>query len=519
MNAFAISSILIAVTNIFLAIFILWKSKDRHIKYIWSTLCFFIVMWGIGGYKISTITSKEEAILWWQITYMGGPVLIPVLYYHFIYIFLQIKQKLAKYILITAYALGLFFIAVNLFFPENFTGDLKLAFNHIWVAKSFSNPIYFIWYLSFYWILLAYAFWQLIASYKNSKGLFRGQLKYFILGSIVGYLGPHGFFLLVWDINLYPYTNFFIAVYPFIFTYAILKYHIMDINIIVKKAFFYSIIIALISGLITAISFLNSWLADNIPGFKLWVAPLLIGAVTFIIGRLFWNKSKEVEKLKYEFITVAAHKLRTPLTDIKWAASSMRDPKISEREKDKLLKEIVSANERLIDLTNELLAVSRAEANQYQYNFETVNFERVVRKIVNDFQMQMKEKGVKLKYNVEKNLPEVRIDKLRISSVVQTLIENAVLYTKDEIKINIDVYKNSIIFHIEDNGIGIDKEDQPYIFSKFYRTHEAYLTETEGAGIGLFLAKSIIEKHNGKIGLRSEGKDKGSIFWFSLPIA
>jgi len=266
------------------------------------------------------------------------------------------------------------------------------------------------------------------------------------------------------------------------------------------------------------VSFLSGWFMDNIPGFRFWIIPLFAGLVSFIIGNLFWRKSKEVEKLKYEFITVAAHKLRTPLTDIKWAASSMRDVKISAKERDKLLKEIISADDRLIDLTNELLAVSRAEANQYQYNLETVNFEKVARKIVNDFQLQMKEKGIKLKYNVEKNLPEVKLDKLRISSVVQTLVENAVLYTKNEIKINIDVYKNHIIFHIEDNGIGVSKEDLPFIFSRFFRTREAYLTETEGAGIGLFLAKSIIEKHHGKIGVRSEGKGKGSVFWFSLPI-
>ena len=100
----------------------------------------------------------------------------------------------------------------------------------------------------------------------------------------------------------------------------------------------------------------------------------------------------------------------------------------------------------------------------------------------------------------------------------QILLENAILYTKDEIKINIDSHKDSVVLHIEDNGIGIKKEDQPYIFSRFYRSHEAYLTETEGTGIGLFLAKSMIDKHDGTIGVRSEGKGKGSIFWFKLPV-
>ena len=81
-----------------------------------------------------------------------------------------------------------------------------------------------------------------------------------------------------------------------------------------------------------------------------------------------------------------------------------------------------------------------------------------------------------------------------------------------------DAYKDNVILHIEDNGIGIPKEDQPYIFSQFYRGREAYLKETEGLGMSLFLAKNIIEKHNGKLGVRSEGDGRGSTFWFSIKI-
>jgi signal transduction histidine kinase len=131
----------------------------------------------------------------------------------------------------------------------------------------------------------------------------------------------------------------------------------------------------------------------------------------------------------------------------------------------------------------------------------------------------VKEKNIKLTYSYEKDLPKVNVDKLRISSVIQMLLENAIAYTKDKIEINIKKDKKDIIFSIKDNGIGIPKEDQPYIFSRFYRTKAAYLTETEGSGISLFLSKSIIDKHNGKIGVYSEGEGKGSEFWVKLRIS
>jgi signal transduction histidine kinase len=320
-----------------------------------------------------------------------------------------------------------------------------------------------------------------------------------------------------YGMEIYPFGWILVLFYCSFLSYAILKHHLMDINVVIRKTFFYSVGIALISGFITAISFLNSWLVDNIPGFKFWVAPLIIGAVTFFIGRLFWNKSKEVEKLKYEFITVAAHKLRTPLTEIKWAADALRESNL-DSEQNNLISGISSANTRLITLTDELLSMANAEAGQYQYKFELIDFEKMARNEVNDFQRQIHGKGIKLNYNYDKNLPKMNMDKAKMPIVIQILMENAIAYTKDKIDITIKKDDKDILFSVKDNGIGISKDDLPYIFSKFYRSHDAYLIETEGEGIGLYLAKSILDKHNAKIGVKSEGEGEGSEFWVKLKL-
>ena len=502
-----LSALLLLLMGVF--VFIKDRKNELHRVFLW--LNFTIAVWFFGNVlSMVNFNNIDAAFFWFKFGYTGA-IFISVTYYHFYLSFFRKKKTILYFV----YASAVLEI-IYLWFFENIMMFAYALPNVGIIWREMSRYSYFFIFGMVKYIIISIAVAAMfLREYKQETILSKKiQLKWLSIIFFIFFWGATEW-LVVFNIRLHiawlviPFFTASIA-------YAILRYQLMDIKLVVKKAFFYSIGIALVSGAVFGISFLNSWFAENISGFKFWMVPIIAGLAAFIIGNLFWNKSKEADKLKYEFITVATHKLRTPLTKIKWAASLLRDARISEADKNKLVNEIVLADEQLIDLTNELLAITKAEENLYRYNLESADLEKIARKVVNDHQFQMKERGVKLIYNAEKNLPKVKIDKERISSVVQTLLENAILYTKDEIKINIDVYKNSVIFHIEDNGIGINKEDKLYIFSKFFRTHEAYLTETEGTGLGLFLAKSIIDKHNGKIGVRSEGKGKGSVFWFEL---
>jgi signal transduction histidine kinase len=109
----------------------------------------------------------------------------------------------------------------------------------------------------------------------------------------------------------------------------------------------------------------------------------------------------------------------------------------------------------------------------------------------------------------------------KIKSVISILLDNAINYTPEKGQINISLYRydNFLRFSIKDSGIGIEKQEQKFIFLKFFRTKESILAYTEGIGIGLILAKAILERHGGELGFESDGKNKGSVFWFTLPIA
>ena len=151
----------------------------------------------------------------------------------------------------------------------------------------------------------------------------------------------------------------------------------MDIRVVIKKAFIYSVVVGVISGGVMGISFLNSWFIKNVPRFQFWTVPLIVAIVSFLIGNLFWRKSKEADKLKYEFITIAAHKLRTPLTKIKWAAKELSENKNIEENRN-LISQIMRSNEQLIELTDILLNTSKTEEekyNKYMYELTPVSLE------------------------------------------------------------------------------------------------------------------------------------------------
>lgn len=501
-----------ALSCFLIGIFVLSRDYKSNLYKSFSIMTFSLAVW-FSGNALSMLyyNNFNRAFFWFKFGYTTVPF-VAVSFYHFYLAQTKKKSKIIFFLYLIC-ALEVFYLW--------FSGKIGIGIIHtlpnVGLVWQINSPFFYFGLFGMvkYIILATITAISFFRSYKTEEDVFKK--KQFKLLSILFFVIIFG--ALEWLVIFNVPLHIAWAVIPFfvsLVAYAMFRYQLFDIKVLAKKALLYSIGIALANGIIIFIIFINDQFKNRFFIFQSRVILLIAAIITFIVANFLYRQLKGVDKLKYEFITVAAHKLRTPLTDIKWAAASLKDPKISEKDKEKLIKEIISADERLIDLTNELLAIAKTEANQYQYNFEVADLEKTARKIINSFQMQIKEKKIKFKYNAEKNLPKVKIDKIRIGSVIQTLLENAILYTKDEITINIDVYKDSVVFHIEDNGIGVNKEDQPYIFSRFYRTSEAYLTETEGAGIGLFLAKSIIDKHGGKIGARSEGKGKGSIFWFSL---
>ncbi len=232
------------------------------------------------------------------------------------------------------------------------------------------------------------------------------------------------------------------------------------------------------------------------------------------------TKEKLIEKMKTEFVSVAAHQLRTPLSAIKWTIRMILDGDAGEinEEQRELLEQTYISNERMIRLINDLLDVSRIEEGRLLYDQEDARIEDVLDSVIEASQEMLRNKNMVLEVN-KKETPKVKIDKEKIGVVIQNLLENAIKYTEQggKIKITLDNDEKNVIFKIEDSGVGIPKSQQDRIFTKFFRAENVTRMETNGTGLGLYTTKNIVQAHKGQIWFESE-ENKGTTFYFTIPI-
>lgn len=246
------------------------------------------------------------------------------------------------------------------------------------------------------------------------------------------------------------------------------------------------------------------------------------------LGHLFFfteiTREVSLEKIKDEFITVVSHQLRTPISEIQWGIDLLLKEKIgnlNEKQKNQL-EEVLEINKRLLGLVDDFLNAARIEEGRFLEKLKPFSLEAILEHIVLLFGQQAKKKSIELE--VKKPvfpLPFVKMDVEKIKLAIENLLDNAIKYTLEGGKVTISLEETpdgkDIIFSIKDTGIGIPKEDQERVFSKFFRAKNAQRLEPSGTGLGLYVAKNIIEAHGGKIWFESE-EGKGTTFYFTLPI-
>ncbi len=291
----------------------------------------------------------------------------------------------------------------------------------------------------------------------------------------------------------------------------------MNIKVIAKQAFSYGAIIGSIGGVVVLSEYLNLFFYSNYPGFPSWVIPVVSFVLVMSITFMVWKKIREVDLLKYEFITTVTHKFRTPLTQIRWASDNLVNIELPPEAKDQI-SYIVSANSKLVELTNLLVTVSGNEGTTYEYHTAKTNLKSIIDDTLSIIKTSLVSKNITMKLDINTDV-FVKCDATRIKFVTQTIIENAINYTPADgtISISLSQMDDKALFSVKDSGIGVSKSELPLIFSKFYRGSNARESDTEGMGIGLFLSKEIITRHNGKIWIESEGVGTGTTFSFSIP--
>ncbi|MEK7601484.1 MAG: sensor histidine kinase [Patescibacteria group bacterium] len=235
------------------------------------------------------------------------------------------------------------------------------------------------------------------------------------------------------------------------------------------------------------------------------------------------TRLQELDKIKSEFISVAAHQLRTPLSAIKWTLGILIDEQsqnLTPQQRSLLMKGFES-NERMLKLINEMLVVTRIESGKIRLAFAPIHIEDLIESTVLDFASQAHVRKIALTFDPPKErLPFISADSEQIRNVIQNLIENSAQYTLEggSIRLSASATDHMVKVNVTDTGIGIPQRQQSSIFNKFFRADNAARQQTDGSGLGLFIAKSIVEKHGGRLTFESE-EGKGTTFTFTIPVS
>lgn len=254
------------------------------------------------------------------------------------------------------------------------------------------------------------------------------------------------------------------------------------------------------------------------------ISPILDenGNVEFIISISHdITKEKEIDRAKTEFVSLASHQLRTPLSSVNWYSEMLLSGDAGPLNEDQksFVGEIYKGNQRMVDLVNSLLDVSRLELGTFTIAPEIIDICEPAKSVINELKPGISNKKIKLEMSCNGDLPQIKADPKLIRIVFQNLLSNAVKYTPEGGKVSLKIEKEdkNLLITVSDNGYGIPRNQHEKVFQKLFRADNVKAKDTEGTGLGLYIIKSILNASGGEIKFESE-EDKGTTFFVRLPL-
>jgi signal transduction histidine kinase len=233
------------------------------------------------------------------------------------------------------------------------------------------------------------------------------------------------------------------------------------------------------------------------------------------------DKLKDLDKLKTEFLSLATHQVRGPLTAMKGYASMILDGDFGQvsPEAKEAVDRIFESSNNLTLIIEDFLNVSKIESGGMKYEMEPFSLSEIARDMSKDLSITAEKRGLHLTFESDSDLDcTVNGDKEKLRQVVLNFIDNSIKYTKTgTVAVSVHKVADKVVFKVTDTGVGMTPEIKATLFQKFARGDGARMNTT-GSGLGLYLAKQIVEAHKGRVWVDSEGKDKGSTFGFELDV-
>lgn len=540
MNAVNIYLIVVAVINFILAFIIYFKSPNRRINVFFSLGVLSVTFWTVCMIILRTVGQTNiDSLYFWSILLWVATVPIVFFYLYFCIEFpegIASKRKrwLTRLMLLIP---AVFVLVVNILYFGAFENAFIIDGG---VGYTLNSTHFCIWALYIIGYFTA-SFITLFRKRKNAKGITRVQLTYMIYGVLPAALFGVIFGIVVPLFDSYKYfwlsegTSVIMSV---LIAYAIFKHHLFNLKVIVTELF---------TALLFIILFIRFVLSESTQQF-LANGFIVVGFAIFgiLLIRSVWKevktrermeelakelekanvRLKELDQAKSEFVTIASHQLRSPVTAIKGYSSMLKEGSFGEvPEKAKqVVERILQSSDYLVRLIGDFLNLSRIERGKMEYDFKKFDLKDLVKSVYEEFIQINKNREAPLDFELELNENEqysVTIDQEKIRQAISNLIDNAFKYTKKGfVKVSLykDTLKERIILKIQDSGMGLSRDALAKIFQKFTQAQEKLSSHVEGTGLGLYVAKEIMKAHDGDIRAESRGAGKGSAFYIEFPM-
>lgn len=709
----SVDALLTAIVALIFGLIVISRNTKNIINQTGFLLTVATAFWSFGYWRWLSIYNDGQAALLWTRILSIGSTLIPLFYFHWIVSLLGLNKK-KKRLIWLSYFLTAFFLLFS--FSDLFVRSVEPIKHFAFWPKA--GPLYTIYLVFVYACLVVYSIVLLFKERHTSSGSRREQIKYVLLGTILGFGGGATNFPLWYDVNILPLGNVLVILYPILFSYAIIRHRLMDIRLVLRRSFVYIFsVLAIIIPAYPALYYLDKFFPQYIIYASLAISALAVLVFTPIknyyyrvANKYFFSslydsgqviaklsdglrstldaqevyklisdtligsmRSKSVAVLNYQpqsrqyvlqfnngftlnrqrifpsdldlhqnyiiksrplvveelrqtayqghkqmldlllslgvavvmplniqnetlgivalghkesgdmyndedfktleviasqsaiaiknaqlydetkrfsqtlqlevdrqtkelkkaneelqrldraksdFISIASHQLRTPLTAIKGFTSMILEGsygKLTDTLKDKLEK-IFESSERLIKLVNDLLDLSHMEGGKMEFNFAKVDFDAMVKSVVEELEPNAQKKNLKFTWRTPDKEFWVKADEQKLRQVVMNLIDNAIKYTQQgSVEVLLERQDGQAVMAVKDTGIGLAPGEAEHLFQKFVRGSEASHYHTEGAGVGLYVARQLIEAHQGEVWVESKGEGQGATFFIKLP--
>jgi signal transduction histidine kinase len=530
-----IISILYAVVfiNIFLSFLIFIRGARRLFNIFFGLLSFSVALWSFAiiGFYTESFKYLLEWVRFTHIFAMFSALMLCFFASSFPQrisgIFNRILVVLPASFLVIAY-----YILQSDFIISSGSG-LRYGIN--------SGYIFYKIFLTGYFIL---SFFILYLQYRNSDTLeVKNQLKLISVGAVMASILGSVTNLVLPTFDIFSFTwlgpIFTLILVTTIFI-AILRYHLFNIKLIVTELF---------ALLIVVILTIDIFIEPN----KFLLIAKLIGLVIILVFIYFLIKSvyreislreevqslvkdlqntntklevaneklKELDQMKSEFLSLATHQIRAPLTAIKGYASLILegDYGVLPEKMKTAVSTIFESCQNLVFIVNDFLDISRIEQGRMKYDKTEFDIIKTCSDILDQLKPNIENAGLKYSFNKEMEKAVVFADIGKIKQIIGNVIDNSIKYTKTgDINLGIKKVDDNVLISVKDTGVGISKDDIPKLFAKFVRAKDASKTNVIGTGLGLYIAKQMLEAQGGKIWVESEGLGKGSTFFIQIPI-